>query len=49
MLIRKKNQKSAIFVTVVVAFLDKGFKFQPDVCNWCCETFMVLIIVVLLA
>ena len=32
MLIRQVNQKSAIFVAIGI-FLDKGFKFQLDVCN----------------
>ena len=31
-LIKQLHHKSAIFVTNGI-FLDKGFKFQPDVCN----------------
>ena len=31
-LVRHANQKSVMFVAVRI-FLDKGFKFQPDVCN----------------
>ena len=31
MFIKGVHQKSAIFATVV----DKGFKFQPNVCNGC--------------
>ena len=23
-------------------FLDKGLKFQPDVCNWCHDVLMML-------
>ena len=34
MLIKQANQKSAIFVTIGI-FLNKGFKFQPNVCNRC--------------
>ena len=32
MLIRQANQKSVIFVTIGF-FLDKGFKFQTNVCK----------------
>ena len=32
MLIRQVNQNSAIFFTISI-FLEKGFKFQPDVRN----------------
>ena len=32
MLIRQENQKNAIFATIDI-FLNKGFKFQPNVCN----------------
>ena len=32
MLIRLANQKSAMFVTIGI-FLNKGFKFQPNVYN----------------
>ena len=35
MLIRQAYQKSVIFVTICHYFLDKGFKFQPNVCNRC--------------
>ena len=31
-LIRQANQKSAMFVTIGI-FLNKEFKFQPNVCN----------------
>ena len=34
MLRRQVNQKSVIFVTIVI-FLDKGFKFELDVWNGC--------------
>ena len=27
--------KNLIFVTITWYFLDKGFKFQPHVCNGC--------------
>ena len=37
MLIRHANQKSAVFVV----FLEKGFKFQPDVCNECHDVLMI--------
>ena len=26
----------------LLAFLDKGFKFQPDVCNGCHDVLMIL-------
>ena len=34
------NQKSAIFVTTVT-FLNKWFKFQPNVCNGCHDLLMM--------
>ena len=40
MLIKQKNQKSVIFVTISI-FLSKGFKFQPKVCNKCHDLLMV--------
>ena len=40
MLIRQANQKSVIFVTIGI-FLDKWFKFQPDVCNGCHDVLMM--------
>ena len=40
MLIKKVNQKSAIFVTISV-FLNKGFKFQSNVCNRCHDLVMM--------
>ena len=40
MLIRQANQKSAILVTIGI-FLDKGFKFQPDVCKGCHDVLMI--------
>ena len=33
-LIRWANQKSATFVTIII-FLNKGLKFQPNVCSGC--------------
>ena len=38
MLIRQVNQKKTIFVIIV--FLDKGFNFQPHVCNGCHDLLM---------
>ena len=40
MLIRQANQKSSIFVTVGI-FLNKGFKFQSNVCNGCHDLLMM--------
>ena len=40
MLIRQVNQKSAIFVTIGI-FLNKGFKFQLNVCNGCHDLLMM--------
>ena len=34
MLIKQTNQKSAIFATIGI-LLNKGFKFQPNICNRC--------------
>ena len=34
MLIREENQKSLIF-TITSIFINKGFMFQPNVCNRC--------------
>ena len=39
MLIRQLHQKSVLFVTI--GFLDKEFKFQPDVCNECHDVLMM--------
>ena len=41
MLITLVNQKSVIFVTISVYFLDKKFKFQPGVCNGCHDVLMM--------
>ena len=41
-LIRQVNQKSAIFVTIGF-FKNKGFKFQPHVCNGCHNLLMMSI------
>ena len=38
--IKQINQKSMIFATIDL-FLDKGFKFQPDVCNRCHDVLMM--------
>ena len=40
MLIKPANQKSAILVTIGI-FLDKGFKFQPDVCKGCHDVLII--------
>ena len=40
MLIKQANQKGAMFVTTAI-FLNKGFKFQPNVCNRCLDLLMV--------
>ena len=40
MLIKQVNQKSAIFVIIDI-FLNKGFKFQPNVCNRCNDLLMM--------
>ena len=37
MLAKQVHQKSAIFAT----FLDKGFKFQPNICNVCHDVLMM--------
>ena len=39
MLIKQVHQKSVVFVTILV-FLDKGFKFEPSVCNRCHDLLM---------
>ena len=39
MLIRLVNQKSVIFVSIWY-LLNKGFKFQPNVCNRCHDVLM---------
>ena len=39
-LIRQLNQKNAIFGSYSY-FLDKRFKFQPDICNSCCDVLMM--------
>ena len=38
-LIRQVNQKFATFLTIGI-FLNKGFKFQPNVCNECHDLVM---------
>ena len=40
MLIRQTNQKSAIFATIGI-FLNKWFKFQPNVCIGCHDLLMI--------
>ena len=40
MLIRKANQKSVMFVTIGI-FLNKGFKFQPNVSKKCHDLLMM--------
>ena len=40
MLIKQANQKNVIFFHYRY-FLDKGFKFQPDVCNMCHNVLMM--------
>ena len=40
MSLRQVTQKSVIFVTIGI-FLDKGFKFQPNVCNGCHDILMM--------
>ena len=42
MVIRQVNQKSPIFVIIGI-FLNKGFKFQPNVCNGCHDLLMMSI------
>ena len=39
-LIRKKHQRRLIFATIGI-FLDKEFRFQPDVCNRCHDILMM--------
>ena len=39
MLIRQVNQVSVIFATIGI-FLNKGFKFQPNVCDRCHDLLM---------
>ena len=39
MLIKQVHQKSVIFVTMV--FLNKGFEFQPNVCDRCHDLLMM--------
>ena len=42
-LIRQANQKNVIFVTIDIwYFLDKGFKFQPNISNGCHDLLMML-------
>ena len=43
MLVSQAYQKSAIFVTNVF-FLNKGSKFQPNVCNGCHHSFIMFMI-----
>ena len=38
-LIKEVQQKSVIFAAIV--FLDKGFKFQPHICNGCHDVLMM--------
>ena len=41
-LIRQANQKNVIFVTIDIwYFLDKGFKFQPNISNGCHDLLMM--------
>ena len=40
MLIRQANQKITIFVTIGI-FLNKGFRFQPNICNGCHDLLMM--------
>ena len=40
MLIKQVNQKRVIFVSLLV-FLNKGFKFQTNVCNRCHDLLMM--------
>ena len=40
MLIRQENQRNAILVTIW-SFLDKGFKYYPDICNGCHDLLMM--------
>ena len=40
MLIRQVHQKSAIFFTIGI-FVDKGFKFQPNICHGCHGALMI--------
>ena len=39
MFIKQVHQKSVIFVTMV--FLNKGFEFQPNVCDRCHDLLMM--------
>ena len=40
MLIKQANQKNVKFVKIGI-FLDKGFKFQANVCNGCHDLLMM--------
>ena len=40
MLIRQANQKNAMFFTIGI-FLDKAFKFQPNLYNGCHDLFVM--------
>ena len=39
-LIKQANQKSAVLVTIGI-FLNKGFKFEPNVCSRCHDLLMM--------
>ena len=41
MLIIQANQKSVIFVTIGIFFINKGFKFYPNVYNRCHDLLMM--------
>ena len=43
MLMRYMNQNSMILVTIWHLFLNKGFKFQPNVCNRCYDLIIMSI------
>ena len=43
MLMRYMNQNSKILVTIWLFFLNKGFKFQPNVCNRCYDLIIMSI------
>ena len=39
-LVKQANQNNVIFVTIGI-FLNKGFKFKPNVCNRCHDLLML--------
>ena len=41
-LIRQANQQSVIFDTICI-FLNKGFKFYPNICNGCRDLLLMSI------